>query len=363
MRQDGPIRVLHLESDVSFRTRLAAEMARHSDLRMLSGSSTPAEAREVILRHHPDVIFLNLDLPQVDGLTLLRKLRVNYPVPVVLVGGGTNADAARAIRALEFGALDVRIRTNEQQPPAALARLADDLADLTRIAFSQARPIVRSAGARVTPPQLFRTAGIEPSNWLVAIGASIGGTEAIRTMLGGVPADFPPVAIVQHLPAGFTRAFAERLANLTGLRVSEAADGDVLDPGMAVVGPIGSDMRIERLGGVWRVRVLAQATPGEPQPRIDGLFESVARVAGNSGVGILLTGEGPDGARGLLTLHDAGGVTLAQSAASCAVYGAPKLAVSLGAATHLGRPDELPLVILRSLTGRRRLNPIVATQR
>lgn len=202
------------------------------------------------------------------------------------------------------------------------------------------------------PQGPFHAAKIAPRRHLIALGASTGGTEAIAAMLRRVPADFPPLVMVQHMPAGFTKAFAKRLNGLGAVRVSEAADGEVLEPGRAVIARGDTHLVVRAAGTAWVVRYTHQQPVNRHCPSVDVLFDSVARAAGDRAVGILLTGMGDDGARGLLRLRRVGAVTVVQSEASCVVYGMPKVALDLGAARNSAAPESIPGLVLRALRPR-----------
>lgn len=353
MKLEGPIKVLIIDDSAVFRQVLAVQLGRHADLRVVGGAGDAYEARDQILKFHPDVIILDLQLPKVDGLVLLRKLRVNYPVPVIVCSATTTRDGPRAIRAIEFGALDVVIKPT-QGGAEALRTLGDDLAERIRIAHTDARPVPRPPTGDGRHATTFKTAGLFPGRFVVAIGASTGGTEAIRAVLSPAPADFPPVVIVQHMPAGFTRSFAERLDGLSALRVTEATDGEALISGQALVARGDTQMTVQRNGTGWRVRYGDKTPVNRHCPSVDVLFRSVAEAAGPNGVGILLTGMGADGAHGLLAMREHGATTIAQTAITCVVYGMPKAAIELGAVQFTARPEDVSSVVLRALVAKQR---------
>jgi two-component system, chemotaxis family, protein-glutamate methylesterase/glutaminase len=200
-----------------------------------------------------------------------------------------------------------------------------------------------------SPSSSFRAAGLNPARYLVAIGASTGGTEALRALLTSAPADFPPVVIVQHMPAGFTAAFANRLNQASPLTVTEARGGDALIPGRAVLARGDTHLIVQRTGGAWRACYTHTLVVNRHCPSVDVLFESVAAAAGRYAIGVLLTGMGNDGARGLKLMRERGALTIAQDRASCVVWGMPKVAVEIGAAMHTARPEQVPALIQRLL--------------
>ncbi len=340
------IKTLVVDDSGVFRRMLAAALQRQPDVEVVGAARDVFEARDMILRHHPDVIVLDIELPKVSGLSFLKTLRTHYPVPVIVCSGTTARDGPRAIQAIEAGALDVVIKP-DRGGAAAIEALAVELGQTIRMAATQARPVPKSA-PNAPAAGSFRAAGVDPNRMIVAIGASTGGTEAIRALLECCPPDFPPVAIVQHMPAGFTRSFAARLDALSRLTVAEATDGQRLAPGVAVVARGDTHMIVERSAAAWRVRYTDQVPVNRHCPSVEPLFESVAEAAGSRGVGVLLTGMGADGALGLLRMRQAGALTIAQSRETCVVYGMPRAAIDMEAAALSAAPADIPGLILRA---------------
>ena len=388
MRPDGPIRVLLIDDAPLFARAVAAELERCGGLHALCAPGEMGLLRSRLLHYHPEVIVLDLGLCALSPLTLLRKLRTHYPVPVIVVARGTDEGAARAAAALQFGALEV-VRRPDSLRASILGPFAADLAAQIRLAASFARPVPTVATAAAAP-RSFRAAGLNPGQYLIAIGASTGGTKAVETLLRHMPDDGPPIVVVQHMPSGFTRSFALRLNEYTAVAVSEAEDGEVLQPGQAVVArgdthlivvahtsaslcvktgrrthkqvcacharPSGcSAQKVpDTFVSGWSVHYTHQAPVNRHCPSADVLFESVAKVVGKWAVGVLLTGMGDDGARGLLALRRAGALTIAQNKESCVVYGMPKVAVDLGAAQFTAAPEEVASLTLQTLLERER---------
>jgi len=355
MRRDGPVRLLLVVGSPLYRARLSKALAQFG-VTAVPGAANTAEARDSILAHHPDIILLDLELVRGDALNFLRKLRDHYPVPVFALTRSGGSRGAVALQAVELGAIEVLARPDDRDGPA-FATFVADVAERIRQAAAHARPVPLPRVVRRLPPASWRAAGLDPARYLVAIGASTGGTEAIRAVLTAVPPDFPPVVIVQHMPAGFTRSFAERLDAYSPLRVTEAVDGEVVTVGRAVVARGDTHLEVRRAENGWRVRYTHQTPVNNHCPAVDVLFESVAQTARAAGVGLLLTGMGRDGARGMAAIRAQGGLTLAQNQASCIVYGMPKAAVDLGAVEEVGEPAVLPVLALRLL--RERLAPAV----
>ena len=348
MKCTGPIKVLIVDDSPLIRSILSRVLAEEADMRVVGGAKDPYEARELIITYRPDVIILDIEMPRMDGLTFLAKLMAHYPVPVIMCSGVAPSSSAAALKAIELGAVDV-VSKPTGGGSRALLRLGADLAEKVRaaaIARPSPPPIPASATSR---PESFHAAGLDPNRYLVAIGASTGGTEAIRQLLSHTPEDCPPIVIVQHMPEGFTRSFADRLDQLSYITVTEAVDGDVLVPGKAFLGRGGIQMSVQVSGGKWRIAYGTSEPVNRHCPSVDVLFDSVARCQGRQFVGVLLTGMGADGAKGLLNLRRQGAITIAQDQRSSVVYGMPKVAVELGAVQHQSTPAEVVRVLMQSL--------------
>lgn len=349
MIRGGPIRVLLIDDSVVLRQMLARELNRCEDLHTFHCGSSITEVRAGLLRWHPEVIVLDLDLPRSHALELLGKLRVHYPVPVIVSARATVDGGASAIRATEQGAVEV-VHKPDDRRRVAFEGWARGLAGRIRLV----------GGARPVPPLVLPGAAggalqaraANPEQYIVALGASTGGTQAIAAFMARLPAEFPPVAIVQHMPPGFTRSFAERLNSLGAIRVSEAVDGEMLGPGRAVVARGDTHLVVRGLAGGWRVGCLQSERVNRHRPSVDVLYQSLTRWAPQV-VGVLLTGMGGDGARGLAMLRKQGALTIAQDEASCVVYGMPKEAVKLGAVMCSAPPGEIPELILSRLNQQR----------
>ncbi|MBN2560715.1 MAG: chemotaxis-specific protein-glutamate methyltransferase CheB [Phycisphaerae bacterium] len=333
------------------RTIFRRVLSGEDGITVVGGAKDPFEARELIIKTRPDVILLDIEMPRMDGITFLKKLMVYYPVPVIMCSGSSMVNGQGALKAIELGAVEMVAKpaTGGSQ---ALGRLAVELADKIRaaaIAIRRSPPTPPSAAAA---PMSCRGAGLNPARYLVAIGASTGGTEAIKNLLSHVPADFPPVAIVQHMPEGFTKSFAGRLDQFSPLAVSEAVGGDVLSPGKAYLARGGIQMTVRTVAGRWQTQYGTSELVNRHCPSVDVLFDAVASVARQQAVGILLTGMGADGAKGLLNMRKAGAITIAQDKGSCVVYGMPKVAAELDAVQHTASPEKIPSLVLRALQDR-----------
>ncbi|MGH9609559.1 MAG: protein-glutamate methylesterase/protein-glutamine glutaminase, partial [Bryobacteraceae bacterium] len=281
-------------------------------------------ARDKILALKPDVLTLDIEMPRMDGLTFLEKLSRFHPMPVIVISSLAQCSCDAALEALRLGAVHVLAKPGG---PYSVGDLRIDLPNNVRAAAaSRRRPPVAAF-----EPEIPRLAGA-PSGSLIAIGASTGGTEAIQQVLTQFPENVPPLAIVQHIPAEFSTAFAKRLDRACRFQVKEAENGDLLRPGLALVAPGGFHLLVRKSGAEFRAVVKPGPRVCYQRPSVDVLFESVATAAGASSVGILLTGMGADGARGLLMMKRAGACTIAQNEATCVVFGMPREAIELGAA-------------------------------
>ena len=311
---------------------------RSPDLRVIGQAADPYEAREKIRELDPDVITLDVEMPRMDGLAFLERIMRLRPMPVVMISTLTERGAQTTLRALELGAVDF-VAKPTLNVRAGLDELAREITGKLRTA-AQARVGRRTAtvAALDAPPAAKPSAAGQAvaGDRIIAIGASTGGTEAIREILTALPADLPGIVITQHMPAGFTASFAARLDQLSRLHVKEAADGDRILQGHAYVAPGGRHLAIERsaMGGY-----VARVRDGEPvnrhKPSVDVLFRSVARWAGARATGVMLTGMGADGALAMREMRDHGAFNLVQDEASCVVFGMPREAIAAGAADEV----------------------------
>jgi two-component system chemotaxis response regulator CheB len=314
-------------------------------------AADPFIALEKIGRVRPDVIVLDLEMPRMDGLTFLRKLMREDPIPVVVCSALTGPGTDAALRALEEGAVEI-VSKPRLGVKGFLEESSARLVDGVRAA-ARARPRTRSAASRLVPPKLTADAVLparrlrpRAGDRVVAIGASTGGTEALREILEALPSDSPGLVIVQHMPEAFTAAFARRLGMTSRLEVREAADGDRVREGLALVAPGDRHVLLENAGASYRVNVLDGPPVSRHRPSVNVLFRSAAQVAGRNAVGVLLTGMGDDGADGLLELRSAGAHTVAQDESTSVVFGMPGAAIARGAALDVLPLPRIPAAIL-----------------
>lgn len=336
--------MLIVDDSAIVRKMLADSLREERDLEVVGTAADPFIARDLILQHEPDVVTLDIEMPRMDGLTFLRRLMTHHPLPVIIVSSLTKSGSAASIEALSAGAIDVIPKPGG---PYSVGQVAERLKQRIRaIRFGSFRFQPAPDAPAVPAPAVVPT-GVR-MNGLLLIGASTGGTLATEAVLTRLPADCPPILIVQHMPANFTRAYADRLNTVCAMRVAEASDGDRVERGTALVAPGDYHMVLEAMGVQMRVS-LRQGPPVHHQrPAVDVLFHSVARVPGVPVVACLLTGMGADGADGMVALRKAGAETIAEDEHSCVVFGMPKEAIARGGATHVASLLKMPGVIAES---------------
>jgi two-component system chemotaxis response regulator CheB len=326
------IRVLIVDDSASMRQLLTQILVEDPQIEVVGTAPDPYFAREKIISLNPDVLTLDVEMPRMDGVTFLEKIMTKRPMPVVMVSSLTEQGCDVTMRALELGAVDffTKPTANTLQGIAGAAEAIRD--KVKAAARAHVRPY-QAGTVRKTPIAASPvTASFRMTHQILAIGASTGGTEAIKDVLCDLPSDAPGVVIVQHMPPGFTASFAKRLDTLSRLNVKEAEDGDRVLPGHALLAPGNFHMELVRNGAEYRVKLNQGPPVNRHRPSVDVLFDSVAAHAGKNAVAAILTGMGNDGARGLLNLRNAGARTVAQDEASCVVFGMPREAILLGGA-------------------------------
>ncbi|HSW47301.1 MAG TPA: chemotaxis response regulator protein-glutamate methylesterase [Phycisphaerae bacterium] len=339
------IRVLIVDDSAVVRKILSEQLQRVPDIKVVGTAPDPYVARDKIVQLQPDVVTLDVEMPRMDGLTFLTRLMKYKPLPVIVVSSLTTAGSEAALKALELGAVEV---ISKPAGSYSLGELGMQLVERIRAA-AHARLRVPSPERAAPPPSDEMLSGIRATDKLIAIGASTGGTEAIREVLQLLPVTTPATLIVQHMPEKFTAAFAQRLNDLCAMEVREARGGEVLRPGLALVAPGNYHLLLTRNGAQYIAQVKDGPRVHHQRPAVDVLFSSVARYAGINAVGAILTGMGADGARGLLAMREAGARTIAQDEASCIVYGMPKEAPKLGAAEIIVPLDRVANAIIGGL--------------
>lgn len=337
MSLQNRIRVLVVDDSPIVREIFARELARDPDIEVVGTAPDPFAARDLIVLHEPDVLTLDIEMPRMDGLTFLRKLMRHHPIPVVVVSSLSPAGGEMAVSAMEAGAVEVMCKRGGSN---VVGDLAVELRDKVKAA----------ARAKIHPQTdapVQRLAAAGPSNHLIAIGASTGGTRALSRILAAMPADAPAIAIVQHMPEHFTYSFAQRLNKICAMEVKEADDGDRLTQGRVLIAPGNRHMIVRRSSASLYVEVKDGPLVSRHRPSVDVLFKSAAQAAGANAIGALLTGMGKDGAAGLKLMRDAGAMTIAQDETTSVVFGMPKEAILLGAAQEVLPLDAIPAALLR----------------
>ncbi|RTL31774.1 MAG: chemotaxis response regulator protein-glutamate methylesterase [Burkholderiales bacterium] len=349
-----PIRVLIVDDSAVVRQVMTQLLSSDRGIQVIGAAADPVFAMNRMAQEWPDVIVLDVEMPRMDGLTFLRKIMSERPTPVVICSTLTTQGAETTMQAMSAGAVSIVAK-----PKAGLKQHlmeeSDDLisvvkaaahARLKRISPTAAAPVAKVAAkltADAVLPSTPHRAMSETTDRVVAIGTSTGGTQALETVLRELPSNSPGIVVVQHMPAQFTAAFAQRLNSVCDIEVREAAHGDRVHDGLALIAPGGRHLTLERSGAQYRVSVVDGPPVSRHRPSVDVLFRSVARAAGRNALGIIMTGMGDDGARGLKEMREAGASTIGQDEDSCVVYGMPKEAMKMG-----GVERELPLRAIAS---------------
>ena len=347
------ITVLCVDDSALIRSLMTEIINSQPDMVVVATASDPLIARDLVKQHNPDVMTLDVEMPRMDGLEFLEKLMRLRPMPVVMVSSLTEQGSEAALRALELGAVDFVTKPRLGIRDGLLS-YTDLIAGKIRIAaVAKLLPAKRAAAgssALTADVPLLRSPLLSTEK-LIIIGASTGGTEAIREVLQPLPPDSPGILIAQHMPAGFTQSFAQRLNGLCRIAVSEAVNGERILPGHAYIAPGGFHLSLARSGANYVAQVDLEPPVNRHRPSVDVLFDSAARHAGKNAIGVILTGMGRDGADGLLKMRQAGAYTLAQDEASCVVFGMPREAIANGAAVEVASLQEISqrvMVYLRS---------------
>ncbi|MGQ0646685.1 MAG: protein-glutamate methylesterase/protein-glutamine glutaminase [Gemmatimonadaceae bacterium] len=353
------INVFIVDDSALMRQLLSSILSRDPQIAIAGTASDPISAwRRMKEIERVDVVTLDVEMPRMDGLTFLDKLMQTRPMPIVMVSSLTEQGCATTLRALELGEvdfvtkpkLDVQAGTNDlgdeiiaKVKAAAGARVGRRSASVQHV---RSAPIAKTAASQWSGASF-----AEATHRMMCIGASTGGTEALRVVLTALPADAPGIVIAQHMPERFTKSFAERLDSLCRINVREAADGDRVVPGQALLAPGNFHMRVVRSGAEYRVRITQDAPVNRHRPSVDALFESCAHAVGPNAIAIMLTGMGDDGARGMKLLRDTGARTIAQDEETCVVFGMPRVAIELGAVEEVHPLEEIAPKALRMSAG------------
>jgi two-component system chemotaxis response regulator CheB len=337
------IKVLIIDDSAVVRQVLSSELSKAPDIEVIGTASDPYFAQDKINTLKPDVITLDIEMPRMDGLTFLKKLMAQVPIPTIIVSSLSQKSSGIALEALAYGAFDVICKPGAAYTVGDISSiLIDQIRAASKVNINKLRSIIAGSPSKVPSASLTVT-----TNKILAIGASTGGTTAIEQVLLSMPSNAPPIVIVQHMPEKFTKAFADRLNKVCDIEVREASNNDSVIPGRALLAPGNHHMILKRSGA--RYYVVLKDTPRvfHQRPSVEVLFNSVAMYAGQNAVGLLLTGMGTDGANGLLSMRQAGAVTIAQDEKSSVVWGMPGEAVNIGAVDFVLPLDKIASTVIQ----------------
>lgn len=334
------IKVLIVDDSAMVRKILSQELSKDPEIDVVGTAPDPYIARDKIVQLRPDVLILDIEMPRMDGLTFLEKLMKYFPMPVIIVSSLAKKGCDVALRGLELGAVEVMAKPGESY---TIGDMSEQLIEKIKAAkFIKPKPVSFSKPlVQVKSNSLIKT-----TNKIIAIGASTGGTEALKEVLTQLPSNMPPILVVQHMPQHFTRSFAERLDSLCELSVKEAEDGELVSPGKVLLAPGNFHMELRRSGASYYVEVKTGPMMYHQRPSVEIMFNSVAKYAGANSIGVILTGMGKDGAKGLLEMRNAGAYTIAQDEKSSVVFGMPKEAIEIGAACTIENLKNIPKKII-----------------
>lgn len=352
------IKVLIVDDSAVIRQALTEILAGDAAIEVIGTAADPFLAADKIRQQLPDVITLDIEMPRMDGLTFLQRIMSQHPIPVVICSSLTERGAETTLKALQYGAVEIVTK-----PKLGARQFLEEsrvvICDAVKAAACvRVRPLAAARAEivpKLTADAVLRKSGggeiIRTTEKVVVVGASTGGTEALRVFLEALPHDAPGVVIVQHMPEHFTAAFARRLDGICRVAVKEATSGDSVIPGRALIAPGNRHLLLKRNGARYCVEIKDGPLVSRHRPSVDVLFRSAARYAGHNAIGVIMTGMGDDGARGMLELRQTGAVTLAQDEASCVVFGMPKEAIRLGAVDTVFPLPELAQAVLKAYRG------------
>lgn len=341
------IKVLIIDDSALIRSVLKEVINSFPDMEAVGAAANPLQAREMIKTLNPDVLTLDVEMPEMDGLTFLEKLMRLRPMPVLMISSLTERGSEAALRSLELGAVDFLAKPKIGIVDG-LQEYANEIAEKIRVAFhSRTRLRVAPSAAPSALPAL--GSRISTTEKIIAVGASTGGTEAIKEFLIRMPPDAPGIVITQHMPEAFTKTFAVRLNSLCKISVVEAAGNERVLPGHAYIAPGHSHLLLKRSGANYMTELSHSDPVNHHRPSVEVLFRSVAQLAGKNAIGVMLTGMGKDGAAAMLEMRQAGAYNLAQDEATCVVFGMPREAILLGAVDEVAPVQEMTQRVLNRL--------------
>ncbi len=349
------IKVLIVDDSAVVRQTLENLLLSDPEIEVMATASDPFVAAEKISRRVPDVITLDIEMPRMDGLTFLQKLMSQHPIPVVICSSLSEAGSETALRAIELGAVDI-ITKPKMGTKAFLEESRIRICDAVKAAAQARLEPLKTQTLQVTPKlnadavlaPLSSKAMVQTTEKVVMVGASTGGTEALRVFLEAFPADTPGIVVVQHMPEHFTRAFAGRLDGICQVSVKEAENGDAVLRGHVLIAPGNRHTLLKRSGARYYVEVRDGPLVSRHRPSVDVLFRSAARYAGKNAIGVIMTGMGDDGAKGMKEMFDHGAFTLAQDEKTCVVFGMPKEAIKLGGVSRVLPLENLAQAVLHN---------------
>lgn len=345
------IKVLVIDDSALVRKVLTEELGKQNDIEVVGTAIDPYAAREKIVQLKPDVLTLDLEMPRMDGLSFLAKLMKHYPMPVVVVSSLTPKNSENALMALRLGAVDVICKPGSAYSTQNISRAIVKAVRAASLAKFDRASNFRSKSEAEQPREISKPNVnlVHTTDKLIAIGASTGGTKALEVVMTKLPENIPGIVIVQHMPPVFTKSFADRLDMVCRVKVKEAEDNDLVETGTALIAPGNYHMLVEKKGAKYYVRIKQGPPVHHHRPSVDVLFNSVAESAGVNASGVLLTGMGADGAKGLLAMKEAGAHTIAQDEATCVVYGMPKEAKKIGAVDEVAPLSQISESIINSV--------------
>lgn len=343
------IRVLIVDDSALVRKVITEELSRYDDIKIIGTAVDPYVARDKIVKLKPDVITLDMEMPRMDGLSFLAKLMRHYPIPVVVLSSLTPKNSEIALKALDLGAVEVLCK-----PGAAYSAkdITQQLVHAIRSGAAANMSVRKQKPTGSASPVALDSQLTQTTHKVIAIGASTGGTKAIENVLVKFPPNSPGTVIVQHMPEKFTTSFAQSLNDKCSVEVREAKDNDHVVPGVVLIAPGNYHMLLQRSGGNYVARIKSGPRVHYHRPSVDVLFQSVSKQAGKNAVGVILTGMGGDGAKGMLAMHQSGAHTIAQDEKSSVVFGMPKEAIKLGGVDEIVPLDQVSQAVFNALRSR-----------
>lgn len=353
------INVMIVDDSAVVRQTLSEVLSKEPDIQIMATASDPYDAAEKLKKSVPDVIILDIEMPRMDGLTFLKKLMTQHPIPVIICSSKAEEGSQNVFQALQFGAVDIiqkpkigtKVFLEESMvmiSDAVRAAYLTSVKKLPRAIHSVSPKLTADVILPITRPNL----SIETTECVVVVGASTGGTEALRVFLEQLPIDCPGIVIVQHMPEHFTAAFASRLNSICDVSIKEAENNDTILRGRVLIAPGNKHLLLKRAGARYYVEVKTGPLVSRHRPSVDVLFRSTARYAGKNAIGVIMTGMGDDGSRGMLEMKNAGAYNLAQDEKSCIVFGMPKEAIKAGAVDKVAPLEDLAGLVIKKSQGK-----------